>query len=409
MPGIDLFKVDKLSDIIGNSFAIDALKKFAVSINEGVHEKPLMVYGPSGTGKTASVMALANEYNWNVIELNAGDYRDGESIKKKLMPAANSRNIFGKRNLILMDEIDELTTRFDNGASTAILELIKNSKNPIIFVANNFWNKKIMFLRYAVNGVEFKKIDSDSVTFCLDRITKKWGLNIDKKILEMIAVRAGGDCRGAINDLYMVMDSGKYNEEILNYMGLRDRKVDIFSVLDKIFFANTLVAPLIALANSDLDNNMLIGWLDENISSRYKGAKEISTAYNNLSSATIFSSRAARSQYYGFWRYMNVLMGSGVSLAKSNYPSTVERYKFPKIINEMSKSKTDREKTKIVVEKLKKKIHANIKHITTNYLPLLKEMATNALKVNDKDTVYGFFEKTYGLEKKEVELIINAV
>ncbi|MCL4381486.1 replication factor C large subunit [Candidatus Marsarchaeota archaeon] len=408
MPEIDLFKVDRLSDIIGNSFAIDALKRFAVSTNGNVHEKPLMIYGPSGVGKTASVMALANEYNWNVIELNAGDYRDGETIKKMLMPAANSRNIFGKRNLILMDEIDELAARFDNGASTAILELIKNSKNPIIFVANNFWNKKITFLRYAVNAVEFKRIDSKLIMLHLDRITKKWKLNIDKKILEMISVRAGGDCRSAINDLYIVMDSGKYNEEILNYVGLRDRKADIFSVLDKVFFANTLVAPLIALANSDLDNGMLIGWLDENISIRYKDAKELSTAYNNLSGATIFSSRAARSQYYGFWRYMNVLMGSGVSLAKLNYPSTVERYKFPKIINEMSKSKTDREKTKLVVEKLKKKIHANIKHITTNYLPLFKEMATNALKETDTDTVYEFFEKTYGLEKKEVELIINA-
>src|SRR5271157_4589667 len=150
----DLYRVSSLKEILGNDEAISKLERFSNDVDEGKRRQPLLLFGPSGTGKTTSVHTLAKSCNWNVVELNASDYRDKEAIEKKLAAASMSRTLFHVRNLILFDEIDELAPRFDKGAGSAISSLITNSRNPIIFIANDMWDQSISFLRGKVEAVE---------------------------------------------------------------------------------------------------------------------------------------------------------------------------------------------------------------------------------------------------------------
>ena len=246
----DFYRVESFEDLFGNSEAISKVRMFAAEIKAGKKRRPLLLYGPSGTGKTSLVLLLARIEGWNVIEFNASDYRDKDSITMKLLPASTSSTLFGNKNIIFLDEIDELATRFDKGANSAIIELIERSKHPIIFTANDRWSQKISFLRDKVDYVEFKKLGKLELENLINHICKKFGAEISKDNVEVIVQMSNGDARSAINDLFAVLGS---TEDAYDIIGIRDRKIDVFNLLDHIFLANSFAGPLRALASTDLE------------------------------------------------------------------------------------------------------------------------------------------------------------
>ncbi len=396
--------VDSIEEVVGNDVAITFLKNFAIDVDKGMARKPVLIHGPPGNGKTLAAHMIASTRGWNIIEMSASDYRDSESIEKRLGVSAGTRSIFGKRNVILLDEIDELSGKFDAGAASAIGRLITSSKNPIILIANNMWEQSISFLRGKTDNVEFKKLTNADVAKILTNATKKMNASVEKDIIDALAARSSGDARSAINDLMVMIGSGA---EMLEAIGMRDRKSDIFSVLDKVFTSNTLSAPLRAISTSDVDNDMMIKWMDENIPYRYRQSGDLKAAYDSLSNATKFSNRAARKQYYTYWRYMNVMMSSGIALSKSNYPDTAKRYSFPKVISALSSSKTERSTGTALAKKLQKQIHQSVRDIKSTTLPLISMATRRAVKEYGKEKVCEFFESMFDMSEKEVDSLIE--
>ena len=405
----DLYSVDSLDGVLGNEHQIAKLRSFASAINKGRACTPLLIYGPTGTGKSLSASLLAKENGWNMVELNASDYRDRETIESRMLSAATSRSLFGNRNLILLDEIDETASGFDKGAAPAINSLITKSKSPIIFIANDMWDKSISFLRGKVEPVEFKKLAPPTVARVISNLCKRLSIEISEEAKDIIANRSNGDARSAINDVSVVMGS---NDEVIEVIGLRDRKVDIFEMLDKIFLTSAsraLGAQMRAISNTDLTNEMLINWIDENIPRRYTRVDEMRRAFEALAYASVFMARAARSQYYTYWRYMNVLMLSGVALAKSGYPDTRSRYAFPKFIKELSASKTERKEEAEIAEKLQRYFHSSVDDIGKREMRMLAQIARRAReKGATKGEIEEEFMSRFQLEGKEVECLMNS-
>ena len=403
----DLYNVDSLDDILGNEYPIVKLREFARDINAGIKKAPLLVFGPAGIGKSAAVHLLAKESGWNVVELNASDYRDKETIEERLISAATSRTLFGGKNLILLDEIDEIAARFDKGAGAAIGNLISQAKNPVIFIANDMWNQSITFLRGKTDPLAFKRVPSDTIEVVLTKLCRRFSIKENKTIIGMISNRANGDVRSAINDFSVVIGS-EDNEDITEVIGLRDRKIDVYNVLDKIFLTNTMSGPLRAIANTDLPNDMLIKWIDENIPKRYMYSEEMKAAFDSLAYASIFATRAMRSQYYTYWRYMNVLMSSGVALSKKSYPNSRSGYSFPKVIKELSGSKSSRNQEKIIATKLQRTFHSSIRKIIKNEMRMLSRITAQMIKddKNSKDEVFDYLMTTYLLEEKEIDFML---
>ena len=392
------YEPENLDSIKGNENAIAELRRFALSYKMGKHEKPLLVYGPTGTGKSAAVRLLAKENGWNIVELTASDYRDKNAIGGTMAAASQSRGLFGGRNLIMLDEIDELSSRFDKGASAAISELISGSKNPVIMIANDMWDQKITFLRGVTTPVEFKKPKQFVVEEILASVASEAGIKANKDVITAIARRSNGDVRSAIGDLLILGDAP---DEALDYIGIRDRKGYIFETLDRIFLSNTMAAPLRAITNAEDAGEMLIKWIDQNIPKRYTYISDIATAYENLADATVYFTRAIRAQYYTYWRYMNVMMSSGVALSKNVYPAVTPRYEFPKTIKELSATKSDRSVGNEIAKKLQRQIHESLSKIKEHYIPLIAAMVKNS----DDEEISDFLESKYGLERKQIDFL----
>ena len=53
----------------------------------------MLIVGPPGCGKTASVYALAEELGFNVLEVNASSKRNGKSVLSQLHEATQSHTL----------------------------------------------------------------------------------------------------------------------------------------------------------------------------------------------------------------------------------------------------------------------------------------------------------------------------
>ncbi len=392
-----------LNGIIGNELAKSKLAQFGIAAIEGKRTRAIMIYGPSGTGKTAAAHAIAYSNGFDLVELNASDYRDSESLSKKVLPLATTRGLFSKRSLIIFDEIDELS-RLDSGSERTILQLIRESRHPVIFIATDFWGRKVSFLRESVDKVEFKRPDTAEVLGLLEKIALAEKADVQKEILLEIAKRSNGDVRGAINDLELMVGA---SPDLIEYLGIRDRKSEIFKVLDKIFYSGSFDIARNATISSEVDTDMLLNWIGQNIPNKYLSKMSIYDAYDNLSKASMFSEKASRKSYYGYLRYASIIMSSGVALASNGNVSRLTPYAFPSRISRLSKTKSSRETINKIALKLAPELHASRKVIISDHLPLLSVIINKAIEAFGAETVQEYFERTYKLEKAEVATIAS--
>ena len=392
-----------LSGLIGNEQQRQRLAQYGIDIIEGKRVRPLMIYGPTGVGKTAAVHALANSNAFELIELNASDYRDSEAMDKRVMPLLSNRGLFGKSMLILLDEIDELS-RLDLGAEKAVMKLVKGSVHPVLLIANDYWNKKVSFLRESVDKLEFKRVDAGEIFMLLQKIADGEGKGVNKEILANIAKRSNGDVRGAINDLELMLGA---EPELIDFLGLRDRKAEIFTVLDKIFFSCNFDIARNALMSTDIDMEMVQNWIAQNIPGKYLSKASVSDAYSNLSKASMFSEKASRTSYYGYLRYSSVLMSSGVSISGNGNYSRLTPYAFPARISRMSKTKKSRDVINRIASKLSPMVHASMKVVRNEHLPLLSAMINKSIEAYGAQRTQEYMEMTYKLEKDDVAAIAS--
>ncbi|MGC8676376.1 MAG: replication factor C large subunit [Candidatus Micrarchaeia archaeon] len=392
-----------LNGIIGNGEAVAAIKRFGEDVLAGKKPKPILLYGPPGTGKTTAAKALASMFGFGLILLSASDYRDADTLRKKLLPATVSKGLFSKTNLIVFDEIDELSSQFDKGAQGVIVQILQHSRQPVLLIANDFWSQSISFLRAYVERVEFKKLSTEEILSFIRGVAGKEGAKIDDEVLKAVAERCNGDLRAALNDLEFAMGAGP---DALDYLGVRNQKLEIFRVLDRIFLTCSFETAKSAFDNSDVDFDMLVKWIDENIPNRYYTYDSLGNAYDRLATASAYSNKAGRIGYYSLLRYASILASSGVSIASSGRVKRLGSYAFPKQVKYLSSTKQERLVLNSLAAKLAKRVHASRRELLTGLLPLFRIMLESKAKTLGKDEVAKSLESEFGLEKEEIALLL---
>ena len=138
LPWPEKHRPRKLDGLVRNREAISALKNWVESwISRIPGKRAALLIGPPGTGKTASVGALANYLDMELVEFNSSDKRNKDSIETLVWRAASQQTLDGRHRLILLDEVDGLSGTSDRGGVGAILKVISDSVHPIVMTAND--------------------------------------------------------------------------------------------------------------------------------------------------------------------------------------------------------------------------------------------------------------------------------
>lgn len=224
-PWVDKYRPLKLNDIAYQDDVVKMLKKI-VETGSMPH---LLFYGPAGTGKTSSILAIANELfgqrkvKERVIELNASDERGISVVRNKII--AMTKMTISSRDenytcppykIIILDEADAMTTEAQSALRKVMEEYSKITR--FCFICN-YINQIICPIVSRCVKFRFKPIHHTVMSNEIKRIASKENMTISNDAINVINYASNGDMRKAITLL-----------QNLNYLNKNIDVPDVYSV-----------------------------------------------------------------------------------------------------------------------------------------------------------------------------------
>jgi len=370
-------KPKSLAEVVGNREAISSFEKWLKSWEKGIpKQRAAFLHGPPGIGKTVTVEALANDLGMELIEKNASDYRTEEKIRQFAGLASQYNGFFGRKRVILLDELDGVHGTADRGAIPAITKIILNTRYPIVLTANDFWNKKFVAFRdkkkYLI--IEFKKPPAREVLKHLKRICAKDDISAEEEALNFIAQRSEGDVRSAVNDLQaLAQGKRRLTYDDVSWLAYRDRKDVIFTVLRQVLYGKNCNAAKQAVDVADVNLDMLFEWIYENAPHHFNVPSELANAMESLATADLYRGRIRQTQNWKLMRYVIDFMTAGVAMARDkSKPSGWIPFRFPQRIRTLSASRVERGKKREIGRKIKLRMHVSVVAAQKDVLPYLR-------------------------------------
>jgi replication factor C large subunit len=368
------YKPQTLAEAVGNQDAKDKILKWVHEWDKKPPKKrALFLYGSPGIGKTVIAEALASDLNMELVQSNASNNRTAEAVQKFAGTASQFGTLFGKKRLILFDELDGITGTADRGGLRAITEVIKTTSSPIILTANNAYDPRFSTLKEHCQLVEFKKITRTEIEAHLRKICSREGIEAEAEALRLIAERASGDLRSAINDLQALAQGRKqltYND--VAWLSTRDRKETIFKVLGDIFYARNVWDARKSVDAADIDLDMLLEWIYENVPHQVKDPKELAATMEMIALADMYRGRIRTTQNWELMRYFMDFMTAGVAVSWSHKPSGWVPFRFPTRVMSMSQSRAEREMLTTIGLKIGRRCHMSSNRATKEVIPYLR-------------------------------------
>ena len=370
---------ENCEEVVGQENRLALIKDFILDFKNS-KKKAVLIHGTVGCGKTAAVYALANELGYEVIEMNASDFRKKNQINTILGAASKQMSLFAKSKIILVEEIDGVSGRKDFGGIPALAKLIGESSFPIIMTANNPFASKFSLLRKKATLIQFKPLDTDHITEVLKKIAGKEKIKHTKSQLRSIARHSGGDCRAAINDMQMLANNNnEITDKAIKELVDRDKTESMLSALVKIFKTTDPTVALGAFNNveEDFDERML--WIDYNLPYEYDG-EDLANAYEMISRADVLKGRIRRRQHWRFLAYINDLTTAGVAVAKKEKKKKFVQYKRSTRLLKLWWAKQKLAKKKAIAQKIAEKTHSSQKQMIKS-MPYIQNIFQNNKKM----------------------------
>ncbi len=326
------YRPTTLREVRGNDTAVEELREWAETWDD--HREAAVLHGSPGIGKTSAAHALAADMGWATVELNASDQRTADVIERYAGRAARNATLGGTdeaagRQLVILDEADNIHGTYDRGGARAITALVKEASQPIVLIANDYYELS-RGLRNATREIEFRDVSARSILPVLRDICRKEGIEFEPAALEELAERNAGDLRGAVNDLQAAAEGQRRLTLADVATGGRDRTVGLFPFLDTVLKESESARDAIQAAyDTDETPDDLTKWIEGNVLKAYT-ADEAPRAYDALARADVWLGRVRATQNYSYWRYATDNLAAGVAAAREGTKGGWTRWSRPR-------------------------------------------------------------------------------
>jgi len=408
---IDKYQPKSLDEVVSNKKAIQEIREWAKD-----YKKPLFIYGDTGVGKTLSANLIADEMNWSVYKTDASNIRNKETIQNLMSIATTSTTLFGKKRVIILDEIDALDDKRgggDSGGFAEISKIIDKTKQPIIFIANEVYkNKKLRPIFEKSEKIKFNLPNKISILKFVKNICDKEDIEYDLMALKELVNHSKNDIRATLLDLNTLSLNKNITIEQVNELGDRKKDEDVFNILGTIFYSSDFYKIKNTINNMDIDWKLLFAWLEENVPRKYKEFTNLERGMEALSMADLYQGRIGVNKWV-LLKYVFDYLTIGVAYAKQEREKGgFAPFVFPGILKKLNGNKKERIIRSNIVKKIKEKAHCSKHIIERDYFPILSIIANNNTQTENLIKSYEFSLEEIKLlgakiTKKEYEKIVE--
>ena len=307
----EVYRPLRVEQMIGNEDArLSSVKWLSGWINGS---KPLLLIGPPGVGKTSFVHALAKQFNYDLIELNASDNRKREDLENRIIPILNNTSLLGRAILLFLDEIDGISGRQDSGGVEFLLGVLKEPTIPIIMAANSH-DTRIKDLAKVSKVIEFGRIPNRLLLIFLRYILNKERREFTLEETMSLVDNSQGDIRSLLNNA-QTKSAGYDAVKTTNF------KIEISHALNGYFSASNVedakayllqadavyVDPRFGLSQEERRKD-LINAIFTSVSSSKINHDSITHVLDVLSKVDMILGRIGKGQHWRLLKYINDIL-----------------------------------------------------------------------------------------------------
>ncbi|XP_046396184.1 replication factor C subunit 1 isoform X2 [Ischnura elegans] len=182
--------------------------------DDGGFYKAALLSGAPGIGKTTSALLVCKELGMDAIEFNASDTRSKKLLESEVSELICSNSLSGyfkagkkkeegKRKVLVMDEVDGMAGNEDRGGVAALIQLIKESRIPVICICNDRAHPKIRSLVNHCYDLRFQRPRMEQIRGAMMSICFKEGVKLAPEALANLITSTNQDIRQVLHQLNM--------------------------------------------------------------------------------------------------------------------------------------------------------------------------------------------------------------
>jgi len=356
----------KISAVAGNKEILSRMRQWALQFSLGKTQKPLLLWGPAGCGKSAAAQALACELGMQIAQILPPQKEEVARWEARTSELFAGSTLFASATLAIAEDVDTWHLSKVRGIGPKLASLVKDCSIPLILTAKERYDRHLSPLRAYCEPLQFKAINDAEIEAALSEISGKEGMGYGASSIQQITFSCKGDLRAAINDL-----------QARNFSPSRDSEKKQFEIVKLCFRSPTYKSTKGVFLGSLAERGTLKLFVCENANAEISHPHDLARALARLSRADVFDGRIRRRQYWGYLRYSSDLLIWGVSSERRHPKAGFVSYGFPSYISKMGASKSRRAAYKHAAIKISPLTHTTTKTARA-YIPLIQAQAAVA-------------------------------